>query len=223
MDILFAQECQLGFGFDPFGDDFDAQGGADPKDAAYDRLLYHVLVDITDQRHVQLDDVRLELGQQIQPRIACTEIVDGGFEALAFVLGNDAFEMILVDHLLVFGNFKNQPLHREVEALCRFQGSANAGRRLIHRVGQKIDADKAGDVQPGSQLHCLDAAGLVKLITIVGGDLGQNAGRAGSVGASYQRLAGKELAGTHIDDRLKRHAEVKVQRRTVDAGSTGRR
>ena len=64
-------------GLDAFADDLDAQFLAHRNGAADDGLAWAALVDAADQVHVQLDDVRLEVGQQVEPGKARTEVVEG--------------------------------------------------------------------------------------------------------------------------------------------------
>ena len=102
--------------------------------------------------------------------------------------------------------------------LRRLEGGANAGGRLVHRIGQEVDADVAAHTQLGGQAHSFDAASLVELVTVVVVHLAQDVGRATAIQAPHQRFVGKHLAAAHINDGLKRHAEINCQRRPILAG-----
>lgn len=172
-------------------------------------LKFHLIhgeqdgVDGAHQLHIELDDVRLELRQQIQARVACAEVVYGGFETTAPVFLHDALEVVFIHHTLVFGDFENQVIGWKLVLPRRFQSGAQTGGGLIHRIRQKIDAD---------------AAGLVELVADLVVHLAQDFSRATAIQAPDQRFVGEYLAAAHVHDRLKRHAEIDRQRRPVLAG-----
>lgn len=89
MNARIEQEITLCRGLDAFGDHLDAHLVAQADQMLDDGLAGRVLVDLPDQIHIDLDQVRLEIRQQLQPRIAGPEIVDGGLEAAALVLAKN--------------------------------------------------------------------------------------------------------------------------------------
>ena len=195
---------------------------AHAENPLHDGLAHRVGIDAPHQRHVQLDDVGLELGQQVEPGIAGAEVVDGGHEFLPLVLVDDLLQVGLVHQLLAFGDLEDDPLGGKAEAPRRRQGGADAGGRPVDRVGQEIDAQPAGHTQPGGQLDGLDPAGLVEGVAVLVVDPGEHAGRPAAVGAAHQRLVGIQAAVTQVDDGLEGHAEIEIQGLTVPAGGAGR-
>ena len=65
-------------GFDPFNNKVYAQIDANLRDCAHDSLPRAMGLNTYHQGHVQLDDIRLKLGKQIQTGVAGSEI--GGYE-----------------------------------------------------------------------------------------------------------------------------------------------
>src|SRR5690606_11720791 len=142
-------------------------------------------------------------------------------EALPLILVNDALEVLLLHQLLTFGDFENDPVGGEVKTPGRLQCGPNARSRLIHRIGQEVDAQQAGHLQAGRPLHRFHPAGLIERIAVLLVDPPQHAGRAAAVYAAHQCLIGKQALIAQIDDRLEGNAEIKVQRVTLSAMDAG--
>lgn len=62
-----AQRIALAGGLDTFGNDTNAQAPSDQHDPGDYGLAYRIMVDATGQHHVQLENVRLESRQQVEP------------------------------------------------------------------------------------------------------------------------------------------------------------
>ena len=126
-------------------------------------------VDAAHQVHVDLDEVGLEFGEQVQPGIAGAEIVDRGQEALAAVLGDDALDVADVLDLLALGELEHDVVAREAGRLGGGERRAQAGGRLVDGVRQEIDRELdvlAAREQPRCQFDRLDAAGLVEAVAV---------------------------------------------------------
>lgn len=177
-DTKLDQRITLTNTFDTLGDDANAQALRDQHDTGDDGLAHRVLIDAAGQGHVQLEQVRLEFGQQIEPGVARAKIVDGGGEALLAILGEDPLEVLRIMDLLAFGHLEHQPFAREVKALRRLQRGANAGLGAIHRIGQEVDAEQTirNIEQPElrSPLDGLDPAGLIETVAVAIVDPSEN-------------------------------------------------
>src|SRR3990167_540099 len=90
------QEIPFSGAFDAFGDDCNVQLRTHCDNPSDDRLTNTVAIDIADQCHVEFDQVRLEISQQIEPRVARAEIVDGGLEAEFPVFTQNISQMAIV-------------------------------------------------------------------------------------------------------------------------------
>jgi len=62
--------------FDPLGNDLDVPVGRQIADTADDVLAARRLIDIPDQAHVNLDEVGRRIGEDGQPRLAHSKIVE---------------------------------------------------------------------------------------------------------------------------------------------------
>ena len=101
-------------------------------DAGDDHLLGRAGVDVAHQVHVDLEEVGLELGEQVQAGIAGAEIVDRGDEAPAPVLADDALDVADVLDLLPLGELEHDVFAREAGRLGGGQRTC-AGRRPARR------------------------------------------------------------------------------------------
>src|SRR5690606_6415416 len=212
------QLAQLAVGFDALGDHLDIQHAAHAENALNDGLAYRIGVDAAHQRHVQFDDVRLELGQQVEPRIAGANVVDGGLEFLPLVLVDDVLQVLLVHQLFAFGDLEDDLLGGEAKPPRSGQGGADAIGGLVHRIRQEVDTQQTGHCQACRQLHGFDATGLVERVAVLIIDPTKNGGGTGAVRATHQCFIGVQAAVSHVDNRLEGHAEVEPQRIATLAG-----
>ena len=127
------EEVALAGGLDALGDDLHAGIVADPSMPR--TIAWRVLqvVDAADQRHVELDQVRLEIREQREPGVAGAEIVDGGEEAAALVLPKDLGEPGAVFDPLALGHLEDDLLEREVVDARGLERSADAASGLRPR------------------------------------------------------------------------------------------
>ena len=138
-------------------------------------LAYRILVDPANQLHVQLEQVGLEVGEQVEAGIAGAEVVDGGAKALLAIGAEDADQMIDIQYLLLLGDLEDDLVECQVAAFGRFQRGAYAGFRAIHRVGHEVDGNQGRYLQACRPFHSLYPAGLVEGIAIALVDLLQQA------------------------------------------------
>src|SRR5471032_247096 len=160
------QEVALAGTFDAFGNDSNAQLLTDCDNPLDDYLTDTILVDIANQRHVEFDQVRLEIGQQVQPRIAGTEIVDGGLEAEFAVFTQNIGQMAIVIYVLAFQRFKNQLVQRKVVRAGRLQRAANTQLGPVNRIGHEIDRKMGLHTQGSGPGNRLGTTPLVKAVTV---------------------------------------------------------
>jgi hypothetical protein len=66
---------------DSFGDDLLAHVVTQIDHRAHDLALGRSLVDVAHERHVELDELRLELREASKPSIACAQVVERNPEA----------------------------------------------------------------------------------------------------------------------------------------------
>lgn len=193
---------------DALGDYGDAELGAHARDRVRDEAPYAVLVNVARQSHVDLDDVRLELREQIQPRMAGPEIIDRRAHAVAFVFGEDRHQMVRVARGLILGDFEDDLLLGEAGARGRFERGADAGGRLVDRIGQKVDAEQAAHLQLSGQGDRLDPASLVKSVAIFIRDAAEDLMGAAPAEGTHQGLVRIYRAAFAVDDGLERHGEL---------------
>ncbi|MNF90917.1 hypothetical protein D3C84_735030 [compost metagenome] len=83
--------------------------------------------------------------------------------------------MVDIQHLLLLGDFEDDLVEGQVEALRGFQGGTDTGLRLVHGIGHEVDRNHARYLQARSQFYRLDPAALVKGIEVFLRDPGQQA------------------------------------------------
>src|SRR4029079_11863266 len=88
------ESIALGGGLHALGHDRHRHLAAQAGYAANDALFRLVGVDIADQRHIELYDLGLELGEAREPRVTRAEVIDGDPEAHAAQRG-DALAHVL--------------------------------------------------------------------------------------------------------------------------------
>jgi hypothetical protein len=182
-----------------------------------DGLARALRVDAAHEAHVELDEVGLEVGEQVQAGVAGADVVDCRQEADAPVLAQDLRQPLAVVDLFAFDRLEDDALDREAVRARRVQRGADAQLGRVYGVGQEGDRQPAGQVQRGSGLDGLDAAGLVEAVAVVVVDLGQHAVGRLALRAAHQRLVHEDLARAHVDDGLEGEAEAK--RQTVRTGA----
>ena len=218
-----AQGIALRRGLDTLGQNGDPEGAGDRDDARDDRVPSRIRIDAAHELHVDLDEIGPEIRQQVEPREAGAEIVEGRQEALLAIGGHDPLHMLDVLEPLLFGELEHDAPVGEVHAPCGLQRGADAGIRLVDRVRHEIDRQAgiavARQEAPG-QLDRLHARRLVELVARrVGDPVEDRAGRL-AVGPAHQRLVGPDMSGSDIDDRLERHREVEIEGGTVATRAT---
>ncbi len=80
-DARSLQRHQFGLSLDPLRDHGNVVRTRQLCDAGDDRLLDGRGLNATHQIHIDLDQVRQQIGEQDKPGMACTEIVNGGDES----------------------------------------------------------------------------------------------------------------------------------------------
>ncbi|MPN60815.1 hypothetical protein SDC9_208547 [bioreactor metagenome] len=116
----------------------------------------------------------MEIGQQVQPRIARAEIVDGSFEAEFAVFTQNIRQMAMVIYVFAFQCLENQLVKRKIVRAGGLQGAANAQLGSIHRVGHEIDGKTGLHPQGRGAGDCLGTATLVETVAVAIVDLGQH-------------------------------------------------
>lgn len=208
------ERVELGGGLDALGDHGDAEIDAQADDRGDDHPARQAGVDAADQLHVELDDVRLEAREQVEPGVAGAEIVERGAEAHLPIGRDDVRDMRRIGHLLVLGELEHEPVGRQAGGARGAQRQLDAGGGRIDRVGQEIDRQaRAGREDAGADggLDRLDAALLVEGVAIGLRHAREHARGALPRGAADQRLIGEGRARDDVDDRLERHREGEVQ------------
>lgn len=121
-------------GLDPFRDDNDAQSIEHRHQAFDDHSTRQTAVDAANQFHVELDDVRLKSGQQGEPGMPRTKIVQRGRKPHPAVRIDDVRDMHGILHLLVLGEFEDKSIGRKRDRRRRLQRQLDAGDWRIDRV-----------------------------------------------------------------------------------------
>lgn len=158
---------QFGRGLDALGDDRDVQFATDMHPILRDGRTQAVRVEAARPRHVELDDVGLEVGEQLQSRVAGAEVVDCRVEAALLGLGEDPLEMGFFRDPLALGDIEDDAVNRKVEKLRRFKGGADPGLWLVDGTRQEVDVKEAAGMLLKPELRGerdrTDATGLVDL------------------------------------------------------------
>ena len=204
-----------------FGDDGDAEVAADRQHAAGDGLARAAGVDAAHQRHVELDQVGREVGQQREAGVAGAEVVDRGQEAAALVLAQDAGEPGAVFHALAFGHLEDDAVGGEPVHARRFQRGADADLGLVDRVGHEVDRQPVLQAQLRRGLDGLHAAGLVEAVAVVDRDLVEHPAGALAGGAAHQGLVCPDAARGDVDDGLVGVVELEDELLGVGAARAG--
>jgi hypothetical protein len=226
VDAGGVQNGELGRRLDPFGQNPNTEIAGYPDNAGQDDLTGRTLVNVADQIHVDLDQVGLEFGEEVQTGVAGTEIVDSRDEALPLVLADNPLDVAHVIDLFPLGELEHDVLTGKVGLSRGRQRGPQAGGRLIDGVGHEVDGKLdvlAPRVKPRGGLDCLDAAGLVELVTVVGVDLGEDRPGRLTTRPAHQSFVAPDALRPGIHDGLKRHAEIKREFCAVVAADTGLR
>ncbi len=168
-------------------------------------------MDVTDQLHVQLQDVRLKVCQQCQLSVARAEIVDGRQQTMRAVLAEDVLQVPAIDDALAFCDFENDARERRTDPGRSFKGAADAVLRLVDRAWYEVDRHRYTRVlraQRSSHLDCTDTAGLIKGVEVLWGKLLKHSSCAFPVGASDQSFLREDRARRKVDDRLEGHRKL---------------
>lgn len=151
-DAFVIEEVTLAAGFHPFGQYLDAEFAAHAQHAACHGPAWTAAVDVAHQSHVDLDDDGLEVGQQVQPRIADTDIVNGGQQAHALVLAKDLCKALAVAYHLALGGLEHDAFDRESVGSRRRQRGADAHLGPVDGVGPEVVRQPGLHVDPGCTL-----------------------------------------------------------------------
>jgi len=109
------------------------------------------------------------LGQQVQARIACAEVIDRRLESHGPIGAQDVQHMLDVQ-LLVFGELEDQAIERKARPHGGRQCQANTGARFVDRVRHEVDGEMGvcfREIQRGGQLDRFDPALLVEHIAVL--------------------------------------------------------
>lgn len=121
MDADICEAPQFISPFNPLGDDLHAQLATHLNNAATDGPARLVMVDVSDQTHIELDQVRLKIRQKSQPGITGSEIVDRNDESALPIVSQYGAQVREIGDLLTLGDLEYDAVDRKVVRLRRFQ------------------------------------------------------------------------------------------------------
>ena len=134
------QGGQLGLGFNAFGDDARVGEGGELLHAADQGLAHQILVHPAHQSHIQLDKVRLHVGNEVEAGIARPGVVNADLVVLRFVMFNNAQKIPQIGHGFTFGDLKNDVFGADGKARQIFAGEALTEACVLNNVG--VDVEK---------------------------------------------------------------------------------
>jgi hypothetical protein len=91
-------------------------------------------IDAPNQLEIDLDDVRLKLGQQVQAGISGAEIIDRGSEVMSAIFFQNAAQMGAIDHLFALGHLEDQSVAGKADP-------AGGGQRRLYAGIGPIDGE----------------------------------------------------------------------------------
>ena len=217
-----AQNGEFVVVFDALSENGNIKRMRNADNAGHDHLLGAALIDIAQQLHVDLDQVRLKPRQQTQTGISGAEIIQRGPEAQLAIRLDDPLYMGRIRHLFVLGEFEHQVPVGEPDALGRGERFLNAGCRLIHRVGHEVDREPQVLLaeQPAGSFDRHHPGGLVEPVAQFLGYLAQDRISAFTVHAPHQGFVAPDAVIGDIDDRLERHLEFERKSDVFAAADT---
>lgn len=133
------ERATLVWRLDAFADHPDAEACAQVGKMADDELSLTALSDASDEPDVEFYRIRLKVGKQVHPCIPGAEVIDGGEEAMNGVRCQNTHEMVVIDYLLVLGDFEDNPIERPMCCFRRCQGFLKAMLRIVDGVRQKVN------------------------------------------------------------------------------------
>ena len=209
-NACFAKASKFVHRFHPLGNEIDPQSLAKLDQFTHDDLSVGALIDPAGKVHIHFDEMRVEIGQEIEAGVAGAEIVESNMKALPAILLDDAKEMIAIRNFLDLSDLKDQPIRGKVEAGCGAQRELDASGRAVDRAGHEIDGELGAgfdQTYTRSQLNGLDSTALVKGISVLLVDLRKNNACWLLLQAAHQCLVGIDAVGFHIHDGLERHGD----------------
>lgn len=168
------------------------------------------LADLFRERHVDLEHVGMECGEQGQAGEPGAEVVDGDAQTQVAVLSERRLEPPRIFEALFLRDLDDEPLERQTGALCSCDGRGEAGYVVGRCTYVDVDAqigtgaqqaEGAGDVDGGKPAGAIDT-------DAIGHALSCQYGRRGFVAVSAnERLIGDDASGFKIDDGLEGHGK----------------
>jgi|GEM_PF-6370933 len=210
-------------GFHGFTNDLDVERRAEFSHGTHDRLRPGPLVEIPNQLRIELDDVRLQFGEEVQAAVTRAEIIQSNSEAVFFVLGNDALQMRRIADWLMFRDLEDDPIKREMVQFRSTKGLCDTGCRAVDGFRHEVYRQTCSGfdhAQSGSQSNRLHAAYLIEGVAVFSSHLGEDRKCRLVLRTSNQGLIFPDGACFDIDNGLKGHGEGKWFFDSISAGPT---
>ena len=151
----------------PFGNDLDGKLLADPRDPAHNRLSRLALVNMAHQCHVELDDIGLKIGQQVQPCKPGAEVIDRRQKADALVLAQYLSQPFAVVNAFTLYRLENNTVYGEAMMTRSLERGADADLRAVNCIRHEIDRQLGLHRQRRSGFDRFHPAGLVKPVPVL--------------------------------------------------------
>lgn len=179
--------------------------------ATDNRLCGTTFVDITNEIHVEFDNIRLKVGEHVQAGVPRAEIDNRGQEPHLLVFPQHSRKPLDVGHTFAFDRFKHDPIKREVVQLCCFERGTNANLRPVNRIGQEVDGKSRVHLQCRRRADRLHSTCLIELVAVLVRYVRKNRLGGFARNAANQRLVSEDCASDNVDDWLICVAETEVQ------------
>src|SRR5690554_3735932 len=201
------QRAHLFVPLNPFGQYLTTQIAANAADRLHELPLDRIPVQVADEMLVDLDELRLQLGPESQPRVTDAQIINGDPEAHAAIVLHRCPRQALMIKRMLLGQLDHDGLKRNPQLAQQISGKTML---MIGRAEQRcgnVEKQQPAQLQFGKpDQRALAAQQLqLQLVTVADGRLKQ-AGRSmqqAVVGPANQRFVPDDRTLAQVDDGLK--------------------
>jgi hypothetical protein len=109
------------------------------------------------------------------------------------------------------GELEYEPFHRETRLPARLERGLQVLGAARQCARKKIQVQGGAQIQTGSHADGFEAAGLVKAVQILRGDVREYFGGRLAPYSPHQSFKRNDLSSADIDNRLKRNAELDIR------------
>lgn len=167
-DILLGEPGILRYGFDPFGDQVDAEFKASEANSSNDGLAGTRAFDAAREAHVEFDLIGLEVGEEAEIGMRRAKVIDRQPDAESPVFLQQASEVSSVFGDEGLRHFKNKAIEGQVRLAGGFDSSEDRLRIGLETPGHEVQMKGSVDAEASREGDGRSACCLVELVHVEG-------------------------------------------------------